>query len=106
GVPAVEAALVTTAAWNMGFRGHMIAGLYGRDLRSNGDNGSGELVAEPKRRPIGAGRPRVPFVDVQIGAANRSRGDLDEHIGALRLAQADGPEGEGAAAGPVLEDEA
>src|SRR5262249_22019537 len=51
-VPAIEAALVTTAAWNMGFRGHMIAGLYGPDLRSDGDNGSGELVAEPKRWPI------------------------------------------------------
>ncbi len=50
------------------------------DVRADGSHFSDEFVADHQRHGNGGLRPFVPFVDVEVGAANAGHQDADQHV--------------------------
>src|SRR5439155_22195988 len=74
------AALEAHAAGDVALRGDVVADRDVPDELPALDDGAGELVAKRERRDDPALRPRVPPVDVQVGAADARGLDLDQHL--------------------------
>ena len=73
-------AVATAPADDVPFAAHTLAGREAGDVRAHLDDLAHELVADHERdrdRPL---RPRVPAVDVDVGAADPRRADPDEHV--------------------------
>ena len=65
---------------DVSFSGNQIAGLQVGHSGTNGFNNATELMAHGHRHGDCATRPRVPFVNVHIGAANRCFANADQCI--------------------------
>jgi len=76
------AALQTLAAGHMHFGGHEIAFLDAGDFIAERDHLPAEFVSGDQRRMNASLSPAVPFIDVEIGAADGCDFDLDEDFGA------------------------
>ena len=74
------AALGADTAHDVTFGGDEIPGHHRRNLRAHLDHLAAELVAGDDRRLDTALRPGIPVPDMQIGAADGGRPDLDQHI--------------------------
>src|SRR5213075_854391 len=69
--PAGEA-IATPPAHDVPLAAHDLAGEKIGDVRTDLDDLADELVADDHRHGNGLGRPRVPLVDVDVGAADAS----------------------------------
>ena len=79
-VRAAGTAVEAAAARDVALGRHVVADRDVTDGAAGVDDGPGELVAERERRDDPVLRPRVPAEDVQVGAADARRLDLDEHL--------------------------
>jgi hypothetical protein len=73
-------AIATMTADNVTFAANQVAGKEVRYIRTDFDNGADEFVPDNHRYRDGFLGPRVPIVDVQVGAADSRAIDLDQHI--------------------------
>ena len=76
------AALKTLAASDVHFGGDEIAFLDAGDLIAERDHFAAEFVPGNQRRMNASLGPAVPFIDMEIGAADGGDFDLDEHFAA------------------------
>jgi hypothetical protein len=77
--PAREAVSAMTAN-DMAFSAHHLPGKKVLHVGANFDNFADELVADDHRHGNGLLRPFIPFIDVNIGAANAGAVDADENV--------------------------
>ena len=73
-------AVATPTADQVSLAADQIAYRNVADARTDLDNLAGELMAHRHRRLQSPLRPLVPRLDMQVGAANSRRPDLDQHI--------------------------
>src|SRR5207253_2350650 len=85
-------AQVTPAAADVGLAGDEIPERHTVHLRAGGDHGAAELVPDHARRAHTGGGPRIPPVDVEIGAADAPRADLDEDLAEAGRGDRDRPD--------------
>ena len=100
------AALEADAAGDVALGRDVVAGGDVVDVRARLDDRARELVAERERRDDPPLRPLVPAEDVQVGAADARRLDLDEHLVRRRfrnrhLVEARGPARPRPSSGPA-----
>ena len=69
-VPAAGQAIAAAAADDVSLAADDLAGVKILDVRADLDDFADELMADDHRHRDGLLRPGVPFVDVQIGAAD------------------------------------
>src|ERR1017187_430903 len=76
------AALQALAASHVHFGGYEIALLHAGDLIAKRDHLAAEFVSWDQRRMNASLGPAVPFINVEIGAADGGNFDFDENVGA------------------------
>ncbi len=64
----------------MGLERHVVARVYIAHVAPRLDNLTGAFVAKDERSLDARLRPRVPVIDMQVGAADRGCADLDEYV--------------------------
>ena len=79
-VRAARAAVEAHPARDVALGRDVVAANDGAHVLAHLDDGAGKLVTERQRRLDARLRPVVPLEDVQIGAADARRLDLDEHV--------------------------
>ena len=79
-MPAPGAAVAAVAAGDVPFAGDAIADAQAAHFAAHLDDLAAVLVAHGHRHGNGLLRPRIPLVDVHVGAADRGLRDLDEHV--------------------------
>src|SRR4030095_16835049 len=75
------AALQAFAAGHVHFGGDEVAFFHAGYFVAESDHLAAELVAGDQRRMDAALGPAVPFINVQVGAADRRNFDFDEDVG-------------------------
>ena len=79
-MPAPRAAVAAMSAGDVSLAGHPIAGLDAAHLAADLDDLARILVTDGHRHRNGLLRPRIPVVDVHVGAADGGAVHLDEHV--------------------------
>src|SRR5260370_1996967 len=86
------AALQALAAGHVHFGGYKITLLDAGDFIAERDHLAAEFVSGDQRRMNAALGPTVPFINVEIGAADGCDFDLDENFGATAFGNFDSPD--------------
>src|SRR4030095_5779891 len=79
-VPAACAAVAAVAARDVTFTRDAVTDLQALDLAADLDDHAAVFVADRHRHRDRLLSPRVPAVDVHVGAADRGLMDLDPHV--------------------------
>jgi hypothetical protein len=73
-------AIAAAAAHDVAFAADNLPRLEVVDVRTDGCDFADELVTDHKRHGDRLARPLVPFIDVEIGAANSSHQYADQYV--------------------------
>ncbi len=79
-MPTPGAAVAAIAAGDVALAGDAVADIEALHLLAQGHDLADIFMANLHADGDGLGRPLVPFPDVDVGAADRGLGDLDEHV--------------------------
>ena len=83
------AAVEAHPAGDVALRGDVVALRHAVDALPHRDDGAAELVAQRQRRLDALGRPLIPALDVEVGAADARRLDPDENLVRARCGNGD-----------------
>jgi len=79
-VAAAGAAVAAVAAGDVAFAGDALADLEALHFRAHAGDDADVLVADVHRHRDGLLRPLIPVPDMDVGAADRGLGDLDQQV--------------------------